>query len=349
MRFEVKENVFRYYLYWMKQRQDIWWRRYRGKPLRVEDGKEIWTNDELLQNHKFTNVYRCLDRVSQYLIKNIVNNDEKYSNRDLAFRIYFFKIFNKINTWEMVNEEFGDFTIDVFEDKGHDIAEFLLDKMKSKMTIFSNAYIMNSHYLLTESCKHKKYFDVFNRFFLWEDTITKEKGILDKVLESMSLEEVFNHFMTLPMHADFVSYQYATDFNYSKVINFHENDFVRAGVGAKRFIDKAFTFDKKEASYEGIIEWIADNIVKLREEYSNRFDEDYISFKPLPGREPTLIDYQNCCCESDKYTRGLGIIGAKEMYTNKNGKAVNRRIKNKFVKTKEKIDFDFPKKWGEIL
>ncbi|WP_349934505.1 nucleotide kinase domain-containing protein [Bacteroides cellulosilyticus] len=60
---EIREEAFKYYFHFMQKRMDIFWKRYEGSPY-------PWTDDPILKEHKFTNVYRSSDRVSQYLISN---------------------------------------------------------------------------------------------------------------------------------------------------------------------------------------------------------------------------------------------------------------------------------------
>ena len=62
----------------------------------------------------------------------------------------------------------------------------------------------------------------------------------------------------------------------------------------------------------------------------------YNSFIPLPGHPPTLIDFQNCFCETDKYLR------AKMPDL----KVDNVRIKQKYKESSKKIQFFFPPKWN---
>ena len=67
---------------------------------RMEDKVFLWTDDEILKTYKFTNAYRASDRVSQYLIKNVIYSEGKYTTEDKCFRILLFKLFNKIETWK---------------------------------------------------------------------------------------------------------------------------------------------------------------------------------------------------------------------------------------------------------
>lgn len=89
------DSILQYYFYFMQERMNMFWRKVDGS-MHTE-----WSKDPILRTFKFTNVYRASDRVSQYLIKEVIYKDiEKYSPKDVLLRIIIFKIFNKIETWE---------------------------------------------------------------------------------------------------------------------------------------------------------------------------------------------------------------------------------------------------------
>ncbi len=79
--------VFDSYLQFAVERQNIFWRRIQG-------AAGPWTTDSILQNWKFTNTYRVLDRVSQFLVSEVINKGEQ-SVEELFFRILLFKTFCK--------------------------------------------------------------------------------------------------------------------------------------------------------------------------------------------------------------------------------------------------------------
>lgn len=122
--------------------------------------------------------------------------------------------------------------------------------------------------------------------------------------------------------------QYTIDFNYSPYLSFDENSFVKAGVGAVRGIKKCF------ATYGNTYE----DAIRHTQEHFEEFQERYgfTAFRPLPGREPQLIDLQNCFCETDKYLRAK----MPEL------KVGNVRIKQHYKPTIDKIEYFFPDKWG---
>ena len=87
------DEVVRYYFYFIQERMNIFWRRY--------EGQDHLTNDPILRDFKFTNVYRACDRVSQYLIRNVIYKDlDVFMPEDVMLRILVFKVFNRIETWE---------------------------------------------------------------------------------------------------------------------------------------------------------------------------------------------------------------------------------------------------------
>ena len=77
------------------ERQNLFFGRYEGKAF------DEWTSDPILFRYRFTNVYRASDRVSQYLIRNVIYEGDQ-SASELFFRIILFKLFNKIETWELL-------------------------------------------------------------------------------------------------------------------------------------------------------------------------------------------------------------------------------------------------------
>src|SRR5690606_34095799 len=68
-------------------RQEAFFNRLEGNPY-------PWTTDPIIKRYKFTNVYRAADRVSQYLIKHVIYNENlPGSPKETLFRILLFKLF----------------------------------------------------------------------------------------------------------------------------------------------------------------------------------------------------------------------------------------------------------------
>ena len=93
--------VFDAYWQFAAERQEIYFRRIEGR-------LGPWTDDPILKQFRFTNAYRAADRVSQYLIRSVIYEPNLDQNPDeVFFRTILFKIFNKIETWEVLTEQLG--------------------------------------------------------------------------------------------------------------------------------------------------------------------------------------------------------------------------------------------------
>ncbi|WP_233590078.1 nucleotide kinase domain-containing protein [Flavobacterium microcysteis] len=305
-----------YNTYWefISKRQDVFFKRFNNISY-------PWTDDEILNNYKFTNVYRATDRVSQFLIKNIIY-DGSQEPEELFFRTILFKIFNRISTWEFLQEELGEISLKNYSFKAYD--KLLLEVLKNNEPIYSPAYIMASgKSIFGKDRKHQ------NHLLLIERMI---KDKLPYILQkSTSMKDVYELLLSYPTIGEFLAYQYTTDLNYSNLINFSEMEFVKAGPGAKDGIAKCFT-SLGDYSYEDVIKMMADN-------QEMEFEKRGIMFQNLWGRNLQLIDCQNVFCEVDKYSRMFHpeIMGVSNRI----------RIKQKFkVQNKEHIDYFFPPKWG---
>lgn len=309
----ITSIVFDTYWKFAAERQNIFFNKihYTGHP---------WTNDEILRKHKFTNAYRASDRVSQFLIKNVIYNGQQDFS-EVFYRIMLFKTFNKINTWILLNNEIGEMCIENFSFKK--MSEVLMEAILAGETIYSGAYIMASGKTMFG---HEKKFQ--NHLKLIEMMI-KEK-LANKILECNSMDAVFFLLKTYPTIGDFLAYQYTVDLNYSANLIFSEMDFVMPGPGAKDGIKKCF-IDYGDYTESDIIKYMTD----IQE---SEFERLGLSFQNLWGRRLQLIDCQNLFCEVDKYARVL--------HPNIDGVSKRKRIKQLYVPNKEQFQYWYPPKWG---
>lgn len=306
-----------YDTYWefAGKRQEVFFNRIQNKPF-------PWTDDKIIQKYKFTNAYRACDRVSQYLIKNVIYGTNEYSPEDLCFRIIFFKLFNKIETWEYMENNLGEISYKTYSYDRYN--ELLTQKIGNDERIYSAAYIMPSgKSFFGFDKKHQ------NNLKLLENMM--DSGLSRMVAKSKSLEGLYLGLLNYPTLGTFLAFQYAIDINYSELCDFDEMSFVVAGPGAKNGINKCFG-DLNRHKYEDIIRYVAE-----RQEYE--FEKRGIQFKTLYGRRLQLIDCQNLFCETDKYAR----IAYPEIGTTSGRK----RIKQQYVdRNMESIEYFYPPKWG---
>ncbi|WMC06301.1 nucleotide kinase domain-containing protein [Elizabethkingia anophelis] len=306
-------KVFDTYWKFANERQNIFFNRINKiAPL---------TNDAILHKYKFTNAYRASDRVSQYLINEVIYKENNFSEKDLLLRILLFKIFNKIETWEIIQSHLDKIDLSSFSFKN--ISQILEEQMSLKNSIYSAAYIMasgKSFYGFDR--KHD------NHLKLLEKELIKG-NLFEKIKDSKSIEEVYLILKTLPTFGEFLAFQLTIDINYSNIINFSEMDFIVAGPGAKDGIHKCFS-DFGDYNYSDIIKYVAE--IQERE-----FERLGLEFKNLGSRKLQLIDCQNLFCETDKYSR----VKHPEFI----GKSKRIRIKQTYKPKDFAIKYNYPPKW----
>lgn len=310
-----KSIVFDTYWKFAAKRQDIFFNKINNEiPL---------TLDPILERHRFTNVYRASDRVSQYLIRNVIyKQGSKFTNQDLLLRILLFKIFNKISTWEYLESEIKTITIENFDSKLY--STLLSEAKKAKEVIYSGAYIMTSgKSIFGYDFKHENHIELLKQY-------VKSGKLLKRIENAKSMEDVYKILLNVPTFGSFLAYQYTIDINYSRLTNFSEMDFVKAGPGAKDGIKKCF-IDRGDFSNEDVIKFMCD----IQESQFEALDLD---FKDLWGRKLQLIDCQNLFCEVDKYSR----VAHSEIP----GLSNRTRIKQIYKPENNKIDYFFPPKWN---
>ena len=304
-----------YDVFWLfaAKRQAIFYRRLRTS-------FPPWTDDPILRDYKFTNVYRASDRVSQYLIRNVIYQGDP-SPRETLFRILLFKLFNKIETWEHLQQSMGLLSANEFDFDRYDHA-LELARRQGK-SIYSGAYIMASGNTFGEKFKHQNHLRLIESMLI--------NGLHDQVATSSSMESVYQLLLSYPSIGPFLAFQFAIDINYSTLTNFSEMDFVVAGPGAKDGIGKCFS-DLGDFSKEDLIRMMADH-------QDQEFERLGIEFQGLWSRPMQLIDCQNVFCEVDKYCRMA--------FPHVISKSNRKRIKQRFSPTTlVPTDYFFPPKWG---
>ncbi|MDB9304246.1 nucleotide kinase domain-containing protein [Nodularia spumigena] len=310
---QVRQEIFDTYWRFAAMRQEVFFNKIQNVP-------PPWTSDPILNTYKFCNAYRASDRVSQYLIKNIIYGENRSQNEEeVILRILLFKIFNKIETWEYLENQVGDY-ITLFNFNSDAYSNILESAMDLGYVIYTSAYMSCASKEFGYDKKHQ------NHLALIDKMVVKDR-VINPIVKAKTFEDVFHIIQGYPLLGKFMAYQLATDINYSEVINFDENSFTIAGPGAERGIDKCF-IDTEGKTYTDIIHWITENQEK-------EFQRLGLNFQSLWGRPLQAIDCQNLFCETDKYCRAA----FPDLKSNR------KRIKAKFTPTPQPIDYFYPPKW----
>lgn len=310
----IPTKVYDTYWRFAAERQAAYYRR-------LMDPVGPWSDDSIINGHRFTNAYRAADRVSQYLISDVqYREDRAQAPNELFFRTMLFKIFNKIETWETLEEELGAISWQSADlDK---IANILSKEIEAGKRIYSAAYIMPSPNF-GHKRKHANHIALLARMM--------DDGLSAKVEKARTLGDVYRKILSYPGLGPFLAFQYTIDLNYSNITNFSEEDFVVAGPGALDGISKCFANASDVKPSEVINEMV------------NRQESEFarlgLKFDGLFGRPLMPIDCQNLFCEISKYARAahpdvVGISG-------------RTRIKQKYKPARlSPAQPFFPPKWG---
>lgn len=307
----IPTPVFDTYWRFAAARQRIYQARLAGSP-------PPWTADPILDRHRFTNCYRAADRVSQYLIGQVIYlGDQDW--QEVFFRTLLFKLFNRTSTWRRLLSRLGGVTW-----SGYRFAD--LDRVLSEMhaageRLYSAAYVIPPP-RLGEVRKHR------NHLRLLE--LLMSSAAAARVHDARSMREAFEILRSYPAMGNFLAYQFLIDLNYSASMDFDEMEFVVPGPGARDGIRKCFgaAADGVEAE---VIRYVADT----QEEHFARLG---LAFDGLGGRRLQLVDCQNLFCEVDKYAR----LAHPEIA----GISGRTKIKQIFRRDPEPLTAWFPPKWG---
>jgi hypothetical protein len=302
--------VFDTYWRFAAARQELFMNRVAGRA-------PPWTTDPVIAAHRFTNAYRAADRVSQYLIRRVIYDGPK-APQEVFFRTMLFKLFNRVDTWELLLHEFGTLTWRDFEVER---CAMVLDRAMARgQRLYSAAYIMPSPQFGSPR-KHRNHLQLLAQMM--------RQDLPLKVSAAKSLKQVFQLLLDCPSLGDFLAFQFAIDLNYSEMIDFSEMTFVVAGPGARDGISKCFSDTDGLSESEVIAEVAAmaeDEFVRLG-----------LRFQTLWGRGLQLIDCQNLFCEVSKYSRVV--------HPDVAGISGRTRIKQKYNVNTAPLPQFYPPKW----
>ena len=257
-------------------RQDVYLKRLAGDP-------PPWTEDPVIGGWRFTNVFRASDRVSQYLIREVIYGGDP-DPHETVFRILLFKWFNRIDTWQRLTERLGPLQLDSFDPVL--LERTLTDIRACGRPVYSAAYIVPP-VPGEPGPKHAGHLALTLRML--------EAGITDEIVAAGSLEGVYRWLRAWPGVGAFLAYQMAIDLNYSAVIDYDEDEFVVPGPGAVDGVAKA---------WPGTSPGDAARLIQItKDEQHEKFARIGEPFTGLFGRPLKLIDCQNLYCELSKYAR----------------------------------------------
>lgn len=332
---EVHEEHHRLFFWLMHERMAIWKRRFIDKKDRP------WTDNEILRDYKFTNVYRELDRNSQWQIKNILL-DDTLSLKNLIWKMMVFRFFNNPETFEFnpkkkqvaiqgdlfgapvksglkQAEKFSDLISatkwrngipDYDEYDEDEFAKFIAGVRSSGMNPYTTAYLINSQ---ATPGQPRDY--CYTHVVI--PTLHKRiPEIIKTVLKAKNPEEIIDYLIKMPAVANFIAHEFYQDFTYiprytdRKFMRFTQDDYTNVGPGASIGIRLIYPSLDSVAKQKQAIYWLRDEaereltkVAKSKGEpmYYLEWDKEKREYYLTDECNITLHQIEMWLCEFQKY------------------------------------------------
>ena len=218
---DVSEPNLNQFFEYMYERQEIWHKRFILKQ------PAPWTTYPILRDYKFTNVYRELDRSSQFTIKHVLLNTT-LTRRDLIWQIILYRYFNSPET-------FATTPMPTFKQYSEaKLTKHINNLKESGINPFTTAYLNASSLLIG-----RKRIDVY-----CDTIIPVMHEMVDSIIEAIEESEAKDNvyilitaLLKLPNIGNFLAHEIYQDFCYTeryshiRLMKWDANDFTNVGPG----------------------------------------------------------------------------------------------------------------------
>jgi hypothetical protein len=299
--FSVYEPNLRLFFETMHERQLIWKRRF------IDRKERPWTENKIFQESKFTNVYRELDRNSQWQIKNILL-DDKLSLTNLIWKLMVFRFFNNPETFtfepkgkgvqlslfegnseEPISAKKWRNGIPDYDDYDEDeFSRFIAGVRSSGQNPYTTAYLINSQ------ATPGKPRDYCYTCVVVPTLHKRLPELIKTVLTAKKAEDIIAFLKSLPSVADFIAHEFYQDFTYiprytnRKFMRFNQNDYTNVGPGASIGIRLIYPNLKTIKEQKQAIYWLRD----VAEDWLTKISDEKGEKMPYLNWNKTLRRYE---------------------------------------------------------
>lgn len=279
MKHKLDKRMLDLFWYWVNERQCIYVKKRAGGPW-------PWTDDDILQTYKFTNVYRNLDAVTVSLHELVFASKKYRSQSELMFAIILFRMFN----WPMTFKRLENAELDINWNEKK-ASEILNSAKRSGEQVFTGAYMITNC-----GCTGSKIDMMCSALSRLHEN---SDAILQDIKSGGSFEAATNILSRYRMIGRFIAYELATDFRWAGL--FEPKDIMtwaNPGPGAKRGVKRLLGHSVKTSGTN-----VPDSVcVKIMQELlsmKSRWEGD------VKKRGMEMRDIEHSLCEFDKYVRVL--------------------------------------------
>lgn len=285
----IESEVDRFFSVAM-ERHNMFLKKERGEP-------QPWTEDSVLGRFRFCNVYRELDKTTQWFRKN-VRDPLRENTKDVLFATVAFRWFNRIETGEIIHEELLN---------GPDLWDLqaVRDKLKDEKPIITGAYVIKTPPGLTKLDG-----------VLWDiEQVRLDMSGLVSWVESVprnerKMEDIWTRLLRYNDIGDFMAYQLVADLQYTCVLDqsVDRNTWAAPGPGSTRGLGwlvagnpEHFDKNSKKACRE---------MIPLMQQL---LQKAWLVW-PAEWTNWDMSVVQNWLCEIDKWHRGMRGQELKRLY-----------------------------------
>lgn len=305
---DVNEQHLSTFFEIMKERQKIWVKRtLLGKPA-------PWTNNPILRDYKYTNVYRELDRASQFMIKHILTQEMTLEQK--LFKLMVFRFYNQPDSFRQNGGLIDLPDYNTWEENGG--ASKLWRQtvaQRKRANPWHTAYMMNMAFApkLELPWRNPGLYKDWAYIYLVFDNIHRIIPELVKILSNASTpEDIIKVLELIPACSTFQSHEFYIDFTYfpryapeGEIMRFDANDFTNVGPGASLGLRLIFPSMSAKTQKEGLycLHELAESC--LGEDFPylawNVDKKEYYTTNEYSRENFTVHNVEMWACEFSKY------------------------------------------------
>lgn len=274
----VQENL-KLFFGFIYERQNVWFKK------EVLKEQPPWTNDEVLKVWKFTNVYRELDRTTQYIKERIIGSG--LPEKDIVFNLILFRYFTSINTFEKLGgcRMLKDINL-------HNMDQTLKQMVANNEKIYTGAFCTSSDSLGNYNSKAEKMFHlgikkIYENFDNIFYRLTVNKNNPDRIMDILKEQYAIG---------DFIAYVMLSDLVYLPIFKHIEDNatWMNPQVGAKKGLDILVNKKLVKNEYEEALLFLQKN----QHLYFKLFG---LEFKKWEYKNLSCFNIEHSLCEFYKY------------------------------------------------
>lgn len=268
------------------ERHWIWWKKIVGKE------PWPWTDDPILREFFFCNIFRDLDTGTIWYLEHVVDG----SGKSLESAVWATIIYRLVNNVQIF-EELGPAAFDRRRWRG------MIKMIRAKdILLNSNAYLTLPwpHKFKGRGSRTDRFEYILGKLELEFD------GIVHDLQEAKTLQEVGERLKTIYGIGSFLSLQIYRDLILAGFLPFDTNSWVEVGPGALNTLLCLFGKEARSAKRRSEMIYRLKAVAPLQ--LTKRGWNDFET------RVLTACDIENCLCEYGKYAKLVAGIGRKRYY-----------------------------------